>query len=708
MEALRLVGVESDLLDDRLLPERLGEVLAFDLIVLVRRRTSPQIKLLLEFSEAHGLPVVYELDDYLFDEEVVPHSEFLRTQPIEAARFLVNEYRDLVLSCRYYTGTTSYLVDLVAALGVSSYCIPNGLNTVQIEKCRIARETIEPERGRVRVWLGYFSGSRTHQADFGLIVPVLVRLLSEYQALGLVVAGDLDLTQFQKFAPVIDRIDQRPFVDWTLLPDEIARVDINLIPLVLNPFTEAKSDLKYYEAAVLGVPSVASPTGAFRACITHGSNGFLAFSPDEWYTHLRALIDDPGLRRLMGQRAYDHAMRNYVPAMVGEQAKCVYREILLEHRRGLGVDDESVTVVVHFSDLSLAIEDRSPALTLCSELARAGAKVTIYLDPRPTGFGAEDARLAVIEFLGEEPELSYQVGGEVPCADILVVTDAATALHAWESKKRARWTVYLVCEYQAHLLVDEPGTVGAIRATELGLDMLVVDPVVADLLAKHGCGKVIVAPTQSRVDPRDVSLHSDPDTILVVSGNRATLPEIVWTEVALALEQVRADHHSVRVVLGGAAASRWKAMGTEVSRIDQLDEENLLASLAHRPVCVLLCPVGSFPRLLDFLAAGCPTIVVNIPGERNRADAELTRGAIEVRADALEIARAIDSLLVDRVRLGSLSFQAAEYQNNLSRPADLAYALIEHFRTACDQVTVSSGSPKCSRRSDGIFQRLLS
>ena len=115
------------------------------------------------------------------------------------------------------------------------------------------------------------------------------------------VAGDFDLDANSRNSHRSQTaLKKRPFVDWTRLPAEIARVDINLIPLVLSPFTEAKSDLKYYEAAVLKIPSVASPTDVFRTCITHGSNGFLAHSPDEWYLALRRLIVDSGLRRRMG------------------------------------------------------------------------------------------------------------------------------------------------------------------------------------------------------------------------------------------------------------------------------------------------------------------------------------------------------------------------------------------------------------------------
>src|SRR5262249_26013184 len=83
MEALRLAGVEADHLDDRRIPERLEEVLAFDLVVTVRCRWSPEIAQLLDFAGRFSIPVICDLDDYLFDEEVLPYSDFLRAMPLE-------------------------------------------------------------------------------------------------------------------------------------------------------------------------------------------------------------------------------------------------------------------------------------------------------------------------------------------------------------------------------------------------------------------------------------------------------------------------------------------------------------------------------------------------------------------------------------------------------------------------------------------------
>jgi glycosyltransferase involved in cell wall biosynthesis len=72
------------------------------------------------------------------------------------------------------------------------------------------------------------------------------------------------------------QIEWREFVPLDQLPNEIAQFDVNLAPLeVGNPFCEAKSELKYFEAALAGVPTIASPTGPYRRAIRHGETGFL-------------------------------------------------------------------------------------------------------------------------------------------------------------------------------------------------------------------------------------------------------------------------------------------------------------------------------------------------------------------------------------------------------------------------------------------------
>ena len=114
------------------------------------------------------------------------------------------------------------------------------------------------------------------------------------------------------------------------LPTEMARLDINLAPLeVGNPFCEAKSELKFFDAALVNVPTVASPTGPFRRAIDHGRTGILAASADDWYIYVKKLAEDPALREQLGRNAYVATL-----AAFGPRQRALKFGRAIEHLRG--------------------------------------------------------------------------------------------------------------------------------------------------------------------------------------------------------------------------------------------------------------------------------------------------------------------------------------------------------------------------------------
>ena len=88
------------------------------------------------------------------------------------------------------------------------------------------------------------------------------------------------------------------------LPAEIARFDIAIAPLeTQSPFCNAKSELKFFESALAGVPCIVSPTAPFRQCIRHGVTGFLANTKQEGAAALRKISADKTLRNTIGRNA---------------------------------------------------------------------------------------------------------------------------------------------------------------------------------------------------------------------------------------------------------------------------------------------------------------------------------------------------------------------------------------------------------------------
>ena len=108
----------------------------------------------------------------------------------------------------------------------------------------------------------------------------------------------------------------------------MTKADINIVPLEFNRFCESKSELKYIHAASLEIPTVATPTRPFREAIEHNNTGLLARTEDDWYGHLKDLIEKQDLRRFLGENAYEHVMSRYGPEGLLQQVGHAYTEIL--------------------------------------------------------------------------------------------------------------------------------------------------------------------------------------------------------------------------------------------------------------------------------------------------------------------------------------------------------------------------------------------
>ena len=206
------------------------------------------------------------------------------------------------------TGTTTEaLAEELGKEAPETYINRNTASKEMVICAENAYQTVkkDPER----VLLGYFSGSLTHNKDFELIRPALMRIMDEYPQAGLILVGELDAAdELKKYS---DRIIKKKATDWRNLPQLIALADINLAPLENTLFNRAKSEIKWIEAALVRVPTVASKVGAFERMIENNVTGVLCEdNEDEWTESLRQLVEDRSLREKLGQQAYEFVMEN--------------------------------------------------------------------------------------------------------------------------------------------------------------------------------------------------------------------------------------------------------------------------------------------------------------------------------------------------------------------------------------------------------------
>jgi glycosyltransferase involved in cell wall biosynthesis len=83
--------------------------------------------------------------------------------------------------------------------------------------------------------------------------------------------------------------------------EEIAQFDIGIMPTPDDQWARGKCSLKALLYMAMGIPAVCSAVGTNCEVIQHAQNGFLAMTPEEWLSHLQKLMDDPALRKRLGE-----------------------------------------------------------------------------------------------------------------------------------------------------------------------------------------------------------------------------------------------------------------------------------------------------------------------------------------------------------------------------------------------------------------------
>ncbi|MFL6727018.1 MAG: glycosyltransferase family 4 protein [Sphingomicrobium sp.] len=115
-------------------------------------------------------------------------------------------------------------------------------------------------------------------------------------------------------------------IRWSLEREvaDLQGIDIGVYPLALEEWATGKSGLKAIQYMAFGIPCVATDIGTAPMIIRDGENGLLVRTDDEWVAALERLIDDPDLRRRLGEQARTDAVERYSTHAVAAD----YRRVL--------------------------------------------------------------------------------------------------------------------------------------------------------------------------------------------------------------------------------------------------------------------------------------------------------------------------------------------------------------------------------------------
>lgn len=312
-EQLKLAGIEAQL-SHTTDPALITKAENASIFILHRTSYDSRMKRLLEVIEKQGSLAILDTDDLIFDPEAfrwIDSPDF--QDPVRAALYRedMHRHRSTMDACQAVVVSTNYLAEKVRSLGKPVWVHRNAfsMEMLSIAEAAYQQRKMVPDR----VVIGYASGTPTHNRDFATVKPAIKQILQRYPQAQLRIVGALD--PGTDWGALGARIRHDPLVPWRELPQILVQFDINLAPLVSdNPFSQCKSEIKYVEAALLRVPTVASSTSAFQFAIKPGENGYLATAYQDWVSALSMLIEDSQSRWSMGERAYAHVLGNYHPA----------------------------------------------------------------------------------------------------------------------------------------------------------------------------------------------------------------------------------------------------------------------------------------------------------------------------------------------------------------------------------------------------------
>lgn len=307
--------------DHRDLKSDSGFIDMADALVICRTRYNARVAQLIARARARGIPVLFDCDDLVFDVgQLHLLVDSLNLNQSDEAVWndwfsMIGRLGATMRLCDSFITTNSYLAERAREFDprLRTAVVPNYLNREQQDLSigfhDIKRNANWARDGRIHI--GYFSGSPSHARDFAVAAPAIFRLLENDPRIVLRVVGFLNLSrEWQRYR---DRIEVYPLQDFMNLQRLIAEVEINIAPLQSNTFTNCKSEIKYFEAAICGTLTLATPTFAFKSSIAHGRTGFLV-KPHEWDSALQeavAIAETPERYSAIADAASAHALSAY-------------------------------------------------------------------------------------------------------------------------------------------------------------------------------------------------------------------------------------------------------------------------------------------------------------------------------------------------------------------------------------------------------------
>ena len=336
-----------------------------------------------KFTRENNIQTVWDVDDLIFEPkyfELMRGANQLNDELKKRHEMDLHNYQKMLKNVNLAIFSTNTLKDVGLHYQKNSFVCENGFDEISLEASKKILSKNKNHQKDKSIYIGYFSGTKTHNIDFLECEEALLNIMGQYDYVKFVLGGHLDLSN--KWEKYKDRVIKLEFVNYHHQLEYLSQVDINIAPLESdNIFCEAKSNLKFYEAALVKTPTISSPTEPYSSSIVNYKSGVLAGSTKEWFDAMSLLIEDDALRESIGNEAYKYSIENYNQDYLGKR----YLDLLKNNTNrfpepsGNKKNKKSLRVAFIVDGLPVNSGGHRNIFRIASQLVRHRIEVTFYI-----------------------------------------------------------------------------------------------------------------------------------------------------------------------------------------------------------------------------------------------------------------------------------------------------------------------------------------
>ena len=303
----------------------LGQARRFDAVIFYRVPALPHVIPAILKARELGAVTFYEIDDLLFLPEEYPgpiegYAGQISRETYFSLAMGVPLFQAALRMCDYALASTPTLAQAMAPLTRSgrAFVHRNAMGAVHERwfgdaLCKRGAGAAGGRGPDEPVTIFYGSGTRAHKEDFQLLLePALIEIARRHkERVVFLLVGWLTVSQEFRAAAGERLVIVEPVFEFDAYWGLLGQADINLAVLKRSRNVDSKSEIKWMEAAMFGIPSVVSRTSTYEEVIEDGQTGFMCDTVADWTGALDRLVRDASLRRRVGSAAQEAVRQGY-------------------------------------------------------------------------------------------------------------------------------------------------------------------------------------------------------------------------------------------------------------------------------------------------------------------------------------------------------------------------------------------------------------